>query len=156
MDVSCNWNTKGVLLSPTTRTVQRSSSFNYIACKASTLEAQRVSTPNLYDVLSLESKNVGFDEIKKAYRTMARQYHPDVVPSSRKEESTKRFVELQQAYDTLSNPISRQKYDLGYGINGIGSENSETNFSSDVWEDQLAGLKLRSKDKKAKKKVVYM
>ncbi|KAF5180734.1 Chaperone protein dnaj 20 protein [Thalictrum thalictroides] len=121
-----------------------------ISCRANTLETQRVISKNHYEVLSLESDKVGFDEIKKAYKSMARQYHPDVVPASRKEESTKRFVELQQAYETLSDPILREKYDSelrfgyylsGYGVKGI---RNEENFSKDSWEDQLRGLQSRS------------
>ncbi|KAF5204209.1 Chaperone protein dnaj 20 protein [Thalictrum thalictroides] len=126
---------------------------NSISCRATTntLETQRVSSnKNLYEVLSLQSENVSFDEIKKAYRSMARQYHPDVVPLSKKEESTKKFVQLQQAYETLSDPISRQKYDYelrfsylsaGFGLNG-GIRSS--NYSKDIWEDQLRGLQSRS------------
>jgi len=126
-----------------------------VSCSATTLESPRVSSTNLYEVLSLESKNVGFDEIKKAYRTMARQHHPDVAPPSRREESTKMFVQIQQAYELLSNPISRQSYDL-YGLNGMPSQDSGSSFDRDVWEDQLSGLRSRSNVKKNRKKAAYM
>ncbi|KAF9610301.1 hypothetical protein IFM89_021971 [Coptis chinensis] len=140
---------------------QKTAKFNLISCRANTLETQRVGT-SFYELLSLESQNVGFEDIKKAYRTMARRYHPDVVPSSRKEESTKKFVELQQAYETLSNPISRQKYDfeLGYlsrcGMNGMRSEEWRTHFHKQVWEDQLGGLELKSNSKKFRNNRAYM
>ncbi|KAF5202771.1 Chaperone protein dnaj 20 chloroplastic [Thalictrum thalictroides] len=116
---------------------------------------------NFYEVLALASKNVGFDEIKKAYRSMARQYHPDVVPLSRKEESTKKFVELQQAYETLFDPVSRQKYDLQlgylsrYGKNVMQSKEGRTNLYKDIWEDQLSSLVSRSDDKNGRRKGAF-
>ncbi|KAJ8765576.1 hypothetical protein K2173_014698 [Erythroxylum novogranatense] len=66
---------------------------------------------NLYEILSLRSKNVGFDEIKKAYRSMALLYRPDVCPPTPKDESSQRFVEVREAYETLSDPVSRRMYD---------------------------------------------
>jgi len=64
----------------------------------------REKNTNFYKVLKLESDNVRFNEIKKAYRSMALQYHPNVCPPSKKDEYTKKFVELHRAYETLSNP----------------------------------------------------
>ncbi|KDP46874.1 hypothetical protein JCGZ_24083 [Jatropha curcas] len=115
---------------------------------------------NFYQVLSLESQHVGFNEIKKAYRNMALQYHPDVCPPSAKEESTKRFVEVRKAYETLSDPISRKVYDyeLGFGL-GLGfdfqvriDEERRKNFPREVWEEQLFGLKQRSHVRLRRKK----
>ncbi|XP_050208350.1 chaperone protein dnaJ 20, chloroplastic-like [Mercurialis annua] len=103
---------------------------------------------NFYEVLALRSKSVGFDEIKKAYRNMALQYHPDVCPPSAKQESTKRFVEVREAYETLSDPVSRRRYDyeLGSVSNSIGfdfevrTEERKYSFPKEVWEMQLYGL----------------
>ena len=50
------------------------------------------------------------DEIKKAYRRLARELHPDVNPDPHTQE---RFKEITQAYDVLSDPEKRQMYDLG-------------------------------------------
>lgn len=109
---------------------------------------------NFYKILSLDRReNVGLAEIKKAYRRMVLQYHPDVCPASAKEESTKLFLELQMAYETLSDPVSRKMYDyelglvnpIGYGVGDClmdGIRRSE--FPRDVWEKQLDGLKKRS------------
>ncbi|KAH1073570.1 hypothetical protein J1N35_025898 [Gossypium stocksii] len=87
-----------------------------ISCRADNLTVQR-GKPNFYELLSLgHSENVGLSEIKKAYRRMVLQYHPDVCPPSAKEESTKRFLELQMAYETLSDPVSRKMYDCELGL----------------------------------------
>ena len=58
-----------------------------------------------YGILGVD-KNASVDEIKKSYRKLSKQYHPDVNP-----EGAERFKEIAEAYDTLSNPDKKQKYD---------------------------------------------
>ena len=62
-----------------------------------------------YDVLGV-ARNVGADELKKSYRKLALQYHPDKNPGN-VEESTRAFREVQQAYEVLSDPQERAFYD---------------------------------------------
>lgn len=57
------------------------------------------------------------DEIKKAYRRLARELHPDVNPS---EEAAERFKSVTHAYDVLSDPNERQRYDMGGDQGGMG------------------------------------
>ncbi|EOX92173.1 Chaperone protein dnaJ 20, putative [Theobroma cacao] len=121
-----------------------------ISCRAGNSAMQRGKT-NLYKVLSLDSQNVSLPEIKKAYRRLVLQYHPDVCSPSTKEESTKRFLELQMAYETLSNPDSRKMHDYELGlVDSIGNaggsctEEWRSHFPRHVWEEQLRGLKRRS------------
>lgn len=62
-----------------------------------------------YEVLGV-SRDASPEEIKKAYRRLARELHPDVNPG---EEASERFKLVTHAYDVLSDPEQRQRYDLG-------------------------------------------
>lgn len=61
-----------------------------------------------YQILGI-SKNASADEIKKAYRKLARKYHPDLNPGDKKAEV--RFKEINEAQEVLSDPEKRAKYD---------------------------------------------
>lgn len=61
-----------------------------------------------YKILGV-SRTASADEIKKAYRGLARKYHPDFNPGNTQAET--RFKEIQEAYDILSDPVKRPKYD---------------------------------------------
>ena len=69
-----------------------------------------------YDVLGV-SKSASEDEIKKAYRKLARESHPDRNPGDAPAEE--RFKEIQGAYDTLSDPEKRKQFDT-FGAGGHG------------------------------------
>ncbi len=85
---------------------------------------------DLYSVLGVPRK-ADADEIKKAYRKLARKYHPDRNPGD--EESEERFKEVQEAYDTLSDPEKRKQYDAGGMFSGFGPRGfSGGGFTSDL------------------------
>lgn len=70
---------------------------------------------DLYSILELK-KDATEEEIKKSYRKLAQKWHPD--KNKNKEEATKKFQEISKAYEILSNPEEREKYDK-YGLNGL-------------------------------------
>src|ERR671929_272780 len=80
---------------------------------------------NLYDALGV-AKNASADEIKRAYRKLARQYHPDANPGDASAEE--RFKEVQAAYDVLSDPEKRKQYDRFGSQNGRPGPGGGFNF----------------------------
>src|SRR5207237_8159167 len=70
-----------------------------------------------YKTLGVDKK-ASQDEIKKAYRKLARQYHPDTNKEAGAEE---RFKDISEAYDGLGDPDKRKKYDRGGSVFSGGS-----------------------------------
>lgn len=87
-----------------------------------------------YEVLGV-SRDASEDEIKKAYRRLARQLHPDVNPS---EEAAERFKLVTHAYDVLSDADSRRRYDMGGDQNGNGGFGGFGGFG-DIFETFFGG-----------------
>ena len=70
---------------------------------------------SLYESLGV-SKNASQEELKKAYRSLVREFHPDKNPGNAEAEA--RFKEVQSAYDVLSDPEKRKSYDRLGTTNG--------------------------------------
>ncbi|KAL5994924.1 hypothetical protein ACLOJK_024981 [Asimina triloba] len=101
----------------------------------------------MYELLSV-TENACQDEIKAAFRRLARRCHPDTCRSeSRKEELTRQFIEAREAYRILSDPVLREDYDfhLRYGCScggGGAARGRRAGFGD--WESQLEGLRYRT------------
>jgi molecular chaperone DnaJ len=74
--------------------------------------------PDYYKTLGVDKKATA-EEIKKAYRKLARQYHPDRNPGDKQAEA--RFKEISQAHDVLGDPDKRKQYDSGSGAFASGA-----------------------------------
>jgi len=75
-----------------------------------------VSKRDYYEILKVD-RDATPEQVKKAYRKLAHQYHPDKNPGDK--EAEERFKELSEAYDTLSQPDKRAAYDR-FGHAGVG------------------------------------
>ena len=94
--------------------------------------------PDYYKTLGV-GKNASDEEVKKAYRKLARQYHPDRNPGDKQAEE--RFKEISQAHDVLSDPEKRKSYDRGQGpLGGFASGNFDPGSFSGGFGDILSNL----------------
>lgn len=81
-----------------------------------------------YEVLGV-SKTASDDEIKKAYRKLAKKYHPDANPNNR-EDAEKKFKEVNEAYEVLSDANKKKNYDtFGHSAGANGYSNDFSGFS---------------------------
>ena len=98
--------------------------------------------PDYYKTLGV-GKNASEEEIKKAYRKLARQYHPDTNAGDKKAEE--RFKQISQAYDVLSDPEKRKQYDRGTGpfggfnVPGGGFDTSSFGNVGDILSNLFGG-----------------
>jgi len=98
-----------------------------------------------YSILGVQ-KNATIDEIKSAYRKLANQYHPDKNKGNK--EAEEKFKEINEAYQVLSDPEKRKKYDL-LGNNWYKHRNTggtSDDFNWDEWFEQPRSSKRSNKD----------
>ncbi|WP_245924446.1 molecular chaperone DnaJ [Nitrospira lenta] len=106
-----------------------------------------VSKRDYYDILGVE-KTSSDEELKKAYRKMARQHHPDLHPGdSQKKDAEAKFKEINEAYETLSDQERRKRYDMfghagaqqGQGFDGFNAGGGFGDVFNDIFEDFFGG-----------------
>ncbi len=87
-----------------------------------------------YEVLGVD-RGASADAIRKAYRGLAREFHPDVNKSA---DASTRFAEVQEAYDVLSDAEKRKAYDR-FGHAGVGVGQGPGGFGGGGWSAQYSG-----------------
>ncbi|MDO5556421.1 MAG: DnaJ domain-containing protein [Clostridia bacterium] len=84
---------------------------------------------NYYEILEV-SENASAEIIEKAYKTLAKKYHPDIQPKDKVFWAESKFKEISEAYYILSNEKSRKNYDIKIGLNNI-SEPQAVNLNNE-------------------------
>src|SRR5215217_2343567 len=85
-----------------------------------------VEFKDYYQILGV-ARDASDDDIKKAFRKLARQYHPDVAKDKKAAEA--KFKEINEANEVLSDPVKRRKYDeLGANWQSGGAEQPGTQY----------------------------
>jgi len=111
-----------------------------------------MSNRDYYDILGI-GRNASDDEIKAAFRKLARQYHPDVNKEADAEE---KFKELNEAYGVLSDSDKRARYDRfgkeGLGNMGSGGFHDYTADFGDLFEEILGGFGFSTGRRSASRK----
>ncbi|KAF8402139.1 hypothetical protein HHK36_013091 [Tetracentron sinense] len=108
---------------------------------------------SFYELLGI-SESGTVSEIKQAYKQLALKYHPDVSPPDRTEEYTRRFIEVHEAYEILSDPNRRDLYDrdLAMGLSLAFSARNRYQHDEQLgeigkwktrWQSQLTELKRK-------------
>lgn len=97
---------------------------------------------NFYDVLGV-SKDADESEIKKAYRKLSLQYHPD---RNTEENTTSKFQEINEAFEVLSDPGKKQQYDMelqfggGGGFPGMGGMDQDMSDINNIFNMMFGGM----------------
>src|SRR5216110_1529716 len=92
------------------------------------------SSEDLYVILQVR-RTASVDEIKRAFRKLARRYHPDINPGDSTAED--RFKRITEAYDILSDPLKREFYDVnGFYTDGV----LEPNEGEGKWSFKFQGF----------------
>lgn len=95
-----------------------------------------------YDILGV-SKDATEEEIKKKRKVLIQKYHPDKMPTEKKEWAEELIKEINEAYEILSNPKKRDIYDR-YGKEGLNANEGDGNFNPDEIFSHFFGQKRKS------------
>ena len=106
---------------------------------------ENMADKTYYETLGV-SKTASADELKSAYRRLAKQYHPDLYagkPEAEKKDAEEKFKEINHAYSVLSDPQQRAAYDQygnENGPQGFGGKTTALAVNIEYFPTHIAGL----------------
>lgn len=100
---------------------------------------------NYYKILEV-NENASYEVIEKAYRVLAKKYHPDIWPKDKIYFAESKFKEITEAYNVLSNYDLRAEYDAQMGFNNV----SYTNLydENQKLKEELNSIRIKHKSQK--------
>lgn len=108
--------TAATAVTATTTTTSSSRAIPHRCPTRLALSTRNQTNRDFYEILGV-SRTADVEEIKRAYRRLAKQYHPDANPDT---DTTEKFQEINRAYEVLRNPDLKRKYDM-FGEQGLGT-----------------------------------
>lgn len=112
------------------------------------MKGRDIVNKNYYDILQI-NKNASPEIIEKAYKTLAKKYHPDLQPEENKKQAEEILKDINEAYEVLSNSISKADYDNSLKENYISEEDYENLYNqnkilrselNNIYENQRENL----------------
>ncbi|MFR8233192.1 MAG: DnaJ domain-containing protein [Clostridia bacterium] len=101
---------------------------------------------NYYDILQV-NQNASPEIIEKAYKTLAKKYHPDLQPEENKKQAEEILKDINEAYEILSNPISKVDYDNSLKENYISEEDYENLYNqNEILKNKLNNIYQKEKN----------
>ena len=102
---------------------------------------------NYYDILQI-NQNASPEIIEKAYKTLAKKYHPDLQEENNKKEAEEILKEINEAYEILSNPDKKALYDQNLNHGTISQEDYEEMYAqNEKLKEELNNLKNNTNNK---------
>lgn len=103
---------------------------------------------NYYEILEV-NENASSEVIERAYKVLAKKYHPDIWPTDKSRWAENKFKELTEAYEVLSNSESRRNYDIKIGLNTSLDDKYNTLYSEhEKLKQELNNLKINNNSQK--------
>lgn len=103
---------------------------------------------NYYEILEV-NENASSEVIEKAYKALAKKYHPDSWPRDKIFFAESKFKEITEAYNVLSNESLRQDYDLKIGVNNSLDDKYNTLYSEhEKLKQEVTNMKIQNESEK--------
>ena len=100
---------------------------------------------NYYEILEID-KNASPEIIDKAYKTLAKKYHPDLQDEAHKKESEEKFKIINEAYQVLSNQEQKALYDQKLVANSVSQDQYEEMYrQNQILKNELNNMKYQRK-----------